>query len=247
MHIGRARQSNPVGPLNPNHQPSSAMPSLSILSFLPLAFATLLLAAPASAQLKLSGKLTGAFTNPLGPNDSMHNAADGSAAWFRSGIPYGEGSVQSAIEFSQKDFVDVEGGLVASEIFRVTNGRNLLNSTATSADFNLYITLTSPEAHAGLLTAIPFSIENTPNEGSLVDDVFNVSWSPIAPFLYAGYRVQFEFVAPETLIIAENESAEIGELYVSFTPVPEPATYAAFGASLLLGLAGLRAWRRRDG
>lgn len=200
----------------------------------------------AHAQLFLSGHLTGEFTNDLGPNDTLFNAPDGSSAWFRSGNTYGEGSVQTEIAFTQKNFTDVgSGSLVADDIFEVTNGRNLLNSTATAASFDLHITLTSPEAHSGLLTSIPFVIENTPNNGALIDDMFEISSSPIEAFDYAGYRLQFQFVAPNAFSLAENQSTNVGALYVTFTPVPEPATYAAGGAALLIGLIGYRALRRR--
>ena len=37
----------------------------------------------------------------------------------------------------------------------------------------------------------------------------------------------------------------IGTLWVNFTPVPEPSTYALTGTGLLLGAAVFRAMRRR--
>jgi len=199
----------------------------------------------ADAQLMISGKLTGEFTNAAGPNDTVTNAPDGSSASFVSGITYGEGSVPTSIEFTQKNFTDIGPGLVADDLFTITNGRNLLNSTATSAQFALSISLTSPEAHSGLLTTIPFTIDNTPNNGGLIDDAFTISAAPIAPFDYAGYRVQFTFVAPPAFQIPENQSMPAGALYVNFTPVPEPSTYALAGAALLVGLIGWRTVRQR--
>lgn len=209
-----------------------------------LALIAAFLSSAAYAQLLITGHLTGGFTNSAGPNDTIFNAPDGSSAWMRSGIPETGADLQTAIEFTQKNFVNVGGGLVADDIFTVTNGRTLLGSTATAASFDLNLTLTAPEARSGLLTSIAFTIENTPNGAGNVDDNYGLSWSSIAPFYYAGYQVQFEFVAPDSFWLEENTSGPVGQLYVSFVPVPEPSTYAAMGAALLLGVVGFRRFRR---
>lgn len=208
--------------------------------------AGLLLIPLAHAQLLLTGNITGAFTDTPGPNDTINNAPDGSAASFWSGIPEGPADLQTSIEFAQQSFTNIGPGLVASDIFNVTNGRTLLLSTATAAHFDLHLELTAPEAHNRLLTSIPFTILNTPNGPGSVDDVYWISSSPIAPFQVDDYLVQFEFVAPASFSLDENTSAPVGELWVSFTPVPEPSTYAAFGAVLLVGIIGYRSIRRRS-
>jgi hypothetical protein len=211
------------------------------------AIAAALLATAAHAQLMIDGKLTGEFTNSAGPNDEVFNAPDGSSAWFKSGIPYTDDSVPTLIEFTQKDFSGVtSGGLVADDIFQVTNGRNVGGSTASSAQFDLWITLTAPEAHTSLLSPISFQIVNTENVGGLIDDQYGISSSSIAPFVYAGHWVKFNFVAPDFFTVHENQTTSVGSLYVTFTPVPEPSTYAAFGALLAVGLIGFRAYRRRQ-
>lgn len=204
----------------------------------------------ASAQLMLSGNITGRFTGsqpgPGGPNETIVNAADGSSASFWSGIPETAGDLQTSIEFAQQDFTDIGPGLVADNIFNVTNGRTLLESTALGADFELNLALTSPEMHDIMpLTAIPFTIENTPNGEGAVDDMYSISWSAIAPFQVGNYMVQFEFMAPPMFSIEENTSLRVGQLWVNFTPVPEPSTYAAFGAALLVGVIGFRRLRQR--
>lgn len=211
-----------------------------------VALCAALFATVAQAQLMIDGKLTGNFTNALGPNDSMYNAPDGSSAWFKSGIPYTADSVPTQIAFTQKNFAGVSGGLVADEIFQITNGRNHGGSTATSAAFDLWVTLTAPEAYTSLLTPISFMIENTENVGGLINDNYTITAGPIAPFVYAGHWVKFEFVAPDWITIPENQTASAGALYVSFTPVPEPSTYAAIGAALLVGVIGYRTYRRRQ-
>lgn len=199
------------------------------------------------AQLLLSGNISGEFTDTPGPNDTIYNAPDGSSAWFRSGIPENTGDKQTSVEFAQQTFTDIGPGLVATDIFTVTNGRTLLLSTATEAHFDLHLQLTAPESHNLLLTSIPFTIVNTPNGPGSVDDVYSITSSPIAPFKVSDYLVQFEFSAPENFSIDENQSLAVGELRVSFTPVPEPSTYAAVGATFLLGIVGYRTMRRRQG
>jgi len=194
----------------------------------------------------ISGNLTGEFTDTPGTHDTIFNAADGSEAWLRSGVPETGDDLQTEIAFTQKDFANVGGGLVADNIFQVTNGRTLLGSTATAAHFDLTLNLTGPEAYSSLLTSIAFTIENTPNGDGNVDDIYGISWSAIEPFVYADHLVQFTFVAPDSFVLPENESTSIGELYVTFTPVPEPSTYAAFGAALLVGVIGYRRLRSRS-
>lgn len=210
-----------------------------------LALVAVLTGPLAHAQLLLSGNLTGEVTDTAGPNDTIYNASDGSSAWIKSGIPETSADKQTAIEFSQKNFTDIGPGLVADDIFKVTNGRTLLHSTATDAHFNLTLALTSPESHSSLLS-IPFTIENTPNGDGNVDDVYGITAGPIAPFMIDSYKVEFTFVAPDSFILPENNSTYVGKLYVNFTPVPEPSTYAAAGAAFLMGLVGFRAFRRRS-
>jgi hypothetical protein len=135
--------------------------------------------------------------------------------------------------------------LVADNIFKVTNGRNWLGTTADAAHFDLWVELTSPENHSSLLTPVSFTIKNTPNGNTNVDDGYHVSSSSIAPFKIDNTMVQFKFTAPSGFSLHENTSGLVGTLWVNFTPVPEPSTYALTGAGLLLGAAVFRAMRRR--
>lgn len=219
----------------------------STTRFAQAAALAVLLATAAHAQLLLTGRVTGSFTDTAGPNDTVYNASDGSYSYFASGIPEHSSDKQTEIQFWQKSFTDQGPGLVADNIFTVTNGRTLLHSTATAAHFSLWVDITSPESHSGQLTAIPFTIENTPNgaDPNSVNDNYTISASPISPFVIDGYRVQFTFDAPPSFTIAENSSAQVGSLSVTFTPVPEPATYGAIGAAVLLGLIGFRMINRR--
>ncbi len=224
-----------------SHMHSIFKTSLSLL-----ALGAVLLTPAAHAQLLLTGNVTGVFTDSSGGNTTVVNGPGGSFASFTSGIPEHAWESPTKIEFTQKNFVDIGPGLVATDLFKVTNGRNWLGSTADSAHFNLWLTLTAPTSHSGLLTAIPFTIENTPNGSGNVNDNYTISSSPIAPFMVDNYRVQFTFSAPANITIAEKQSAFVGDLYVNFTPVPEPSTYAAIGAALLVGMIGFRTVRRRN-
>lgn len=208
------------------------------------AIAVMLLTSAAHAQILLSGKITGMFTDSPGPNDSIFNAPDGSSAYFISGVPEHVSDSPTKIEFTQQTFTDVGPGLVATDIFKVTNGRNLLHTTASDAHFNLSLELTGPTAFSTQLTTIPFTIVNTPNGTGSVDDDFGISSSSIAPFVINNTRVQFHFSAPGGFALEENASDFVGNLSVTFTPVPEPSTYALTAAALILGAVGLRALRR---
>ena len=216
-------------------------------SLLGLALGAALLATPAHAQLSLTGNLTGKFTDVPGPNTTIVNGPGGSFASFKSGIPEHSWDLQTAVTFTQKNFVNVTGGLVADNIFTITNGRTLLHSTATAAHFDLWLNLIAPVTHSSLLTPVAFTITNTPNgpDPHSVDDSYTISASPIAPLKINNQWVQFTFSAPPSISIHEDHSATVGSLWVTFTPVPEPSTYAAMGAALLVGLVLVRRFRSR--
>lgn len=200
----------------------------------------------AHAQLMLSGNVTGMFTDASSGHTTVYNASDGSYDYFKSGVPQHSGDDPTMVEFWKQSFTDVGPGLVADDLFKITNGRNLLGTTASTAHFNLSLELTSPESSTHLL-AIPFTINNTPNEPNdqNVNDRFWISAGPIAPFVIDNTRVQFSFTAPSNFTIAEKDSMYVGSLYVHFTPVPEASTFALGGAALLLGFIGIRVLSRR--
>jgi hypothetical protein len=212
---------------------------------LPLVVATTLAGPAAHAQLLLSGNVTGMFTDSSSANTTVYNAPDNSYNSFESGIPYYGGDPATTIEFWKQSFTDIGPGLVADDLFKVTNGLNERNSTAGAAHFNLTLNLTDPEASNHLL-AIPFTITNTKDEPyAPVDDAYTLSAGSIAPFVVDGYRVQFTFNAPHSFTVSERDSAYVGSLWVTFTPVPEASTFALAGAALLAGLIVYRTISRR--
>lgn len=212
---------------------------------LPLVFATALAGPAAHGQLLLSGNVTGMFTDSSSGNTTVYNAPDGSYNSFTSGDPYYGGDPATMIEFWKQSFTDIGPGLVADDLFKVTNGLNLRGSTADAAHFQLTINITDPEASNHLL-AIPFTITNTPDlPNAPVDDTYTITAGTIAPFILDGYRVQFIFDAPDSFSVAERDSTYVGSLWVRFTPVPEASTFALAGAALMIGLIGYRTVSRR--
>ena len=80
---------------------------------------------------------------------------------------------------------------------------------------------------------------NLPNTG--IPDTFAVSFAQPAPLLIQDFLVQFHVnVDPLEFQIAENATIQKGDITVTFTPVPEPSTYAAWGVALLVGFVAFR-------
>jgi hypothetical protein len=199
----------------------------------------------APAQLLLSGHTTGSFEDLAEANTSVVNAPDGSSASFHTGVAV-SGSTQSMIEFTNVNFANVgSGDPIQIGLFKITNGMTVIGSGAPTAKFNVGVELISPEMRSLALSTITFHIDHTPNIPSAVPDVFSVSFGQPSPIVVAGTLVKFHVnVEPASFQIAENASVTKGDITVTFTPVPEPATYAAGASLLLVGLAGYRRFRR---
>lgn len=200
----------------------------------------------ASAQLQLSGRTIGSFDDLGEANTVVNNAADGSWANFTTGIA-SPGSTQSRIEFFNETFTNVGSGEpIQVGLFNITNGKTFLGSGAPIARFNLGLELTAPEGQSFALTTINFHIDHTPNGPGSVPDTFSVSFDQPEPVVIQNTLVQFHVnVDPLEFPIAEDATLQKGDITVTFTPVPEPSTYAAVGSALLLGLVGYRSYRRR--
>lgn len=202
----------------------------------------MLLSSVANAQLLLSGHTTGSFDDLSEDNTTVTNSADGTWATFATGIPT-EGSTQSTIEFQNVDFTDVGSGEpIQIGLFDITNGVTELGSGAHTARFNVGLQLTSPEEQSVAVSSILFHIDHTPNSEGAIPDTFSVSFEQPNPVKVQDTLVQFHVdVDPADFQLAENATTQKGDITVTFTPVPEPSTYALGGAALL---AGLVAWRR---
>ena len=213
-----------------------------IRSLSALAFGFALMCTVANAQLLLSGTTTGSFVDLSEANTTVANAPDGSWATFHTGIPV-SGSTQSKIEFTSAAFNNVASGEpIQVGLFNVTNGMTEIGSGAPTAQFKLGLQLTAPEWQTVALSTITFTIDHTPNgtDGS-IPDTFSLAFNQPAPVVVKNTLVQFHInVEPLGFQVAENATVQKGDITVTFTPVPEPATYAAWGAALLVGFVAYR-------
>lgn len=211
-----------------------------------------LLAPAAQAQLRLSGYTTGYFDDLSEPNTTVTNAPDHSSATFVTGIPVA-GSTQSKIAFQNATFSNIgSGDPIQTGLFTITNGMTEIGSGAPSAQFNLGLYLTSPGGGSIAINTIRFHIDHTPNLPDAIPDAFSVSFEQPEPVKIQNTLVRFHVnVTPLEFAVPEDGTVEKGDIRVSFsevfTPVPEPSTYAWWGAATLLGLVGMRQYRRRRG
>jgi hypothetical protein len=213
-----------------------------------LTLASLLTAPFAHGQLMLTGHTTGSFDDLGSPNTTVVNAADGESASFRTGIPV-SGSTQSSIAFTNVNFSNVESGEpIQVGLFNIVNGMTEIGSGQQTAVFNLGLELTGPENLSLAIGSINFHIDHTPNLPALIPDTFAVSFNQPPPVQIQDTLVQFHItVDPLEFPLAENASIRKGDITATFTPVPEPATYAVGGAVLLLSIVAYRRFRGRSG
>jgi hypothetical protein len=214
---------------------------LRIRSLFALALGLALTCSVSQAQLLLSGHTIGSFDDLAEANTTVSNAPDGSWATFHTGIPV-MGSTQSKIEFTNVTFNNVGSGEpIQVGLFNITNGMTAIGSGAPTAKFNIGLQLTSPVSEMVAISSILFHIDHTPNLPGAIPDTFSVSFSQPDPIKIQNTLVQFHInVDPLDFQVAENATVQKGDITVSFTPVPEPATYAAWGAALLVGFVALR-------
>jgi hypothetical protein len=214
---------------------------LRIRSLSALALGLALTCSVSHAQLLLSGHTIGSFDDLAEANTTVSNAPDGSWATFHTGIPV-MGSTQSKIEFTNVTFNNVGSGEpIQVGLFNITNGMTAIGSGAPTAKFNIGLKLNSPVSETVAISSILFHIDHTPNLPGAIPDTFSVSFSQPDPIKIQNTLVQFHInVDPLDFQVAENATVQKGDITVSFTPVPEPATYAAWGAALLVGFIALR-------
>ena len=196
------------------------------------------------AQLLLSGHTTGSFDDLSEANTTVANAPDGSWATFQTGVPT-SGSTQSKISFTNASFSNVGSGEpIQVGLFDITNGMTEIGSGAPIARFNIGLELTAPQAQSLAISTINFHIDHTPNLPGDIPDTFSVSFNQPAPIKIQNTLVQFHVnVDPLDFPLAEDAMVQKGDITVTFTPVPEPATYAISGSVLLVGLAAYRRFR----
>lgn len=208
----------------------------------------------ANAQLLLSGSTYGEFVDPGHAFTTVTNGATQST--FASGTPYRPfapfNDTQTSITFTGSTFNDVgNGDQLDLGAIDITNGRTLLGTTAHNAAMDLYLNLPEHGIVDFKLTTLLFTIDSTANNGSLIPDLFLLGHTGANQIKINNQLVTFDlqFTNPEFGIgdgaaIGEGTSAMNGiYAYLHFTPVPEPSTYALWGAVLLVGLIAFRRFR----
>jgi MYXO-CTERM domain-containing protein len=222
-------------------------------SCLVLAGLALALASGARAQLtSISGTVHGDF-DPLMSGDrgydytTVTNTA--TESWFNTGDP-ADGGGQTRLRLTDSTFTDVgSGGTLAEDFLWLHNGNEYLGTTADHATFDLKIDLPDLGIVDHTLTTVTVGINNTQNMGADgTPDGYFVTFAPQPASLDVdNTRLTFHLsfpgfdVDPGTAIV-EHGDGLTGLLTVTFTPIPEPATYGFFGLGVI-ALATL--WRRR--
>lgn len=219
----------------------------SFKTFLAATALGLAAALPANAQLLLSGNAYGTFADPGVANTTVTNGPVVST--FASGVAYRAVDTQTSVQFTGDTFSNAgNGDRVDLGSLVTTNGRTLLGTTAKTASMDVYLNLPENGVTAFKLTTLHFSIDSTANNGSLIPDLFFVGHGDVNSLWVGGREVTFDlhFTNPEFSTgsgasIAEGSSALDGiYAYIHFTPVPEPSTYALWGAALLVGVVAIR-------
>lgn len=223
---------------------------LSLKSLLATSVLGLAAVVPAQGQLLLSGSSHGTFVAPDHANTVVTNGSP--VSLFESGIPYRASDTQTSIRFTGESFSGVgDGDRLDLGQIDITNGMTLLGSTATSAAMDLYLNLPANGIAGFKLTTLMFAIDNTANNGTAVPDLFLIGHTGANPLWVNGRLVQFDlqltnpaFLTAPGAAIAEGSTGMEGLFaHVHFSPVPEPSTYAAWAAAVLLGLIGYRRFR----
>ncbi len=221
-----------------------------VKSFLTASALGLALALPSAQAQLFSGTTRGEFHDPNLAFTSVINSND--VSLFQSGVASKPAHTQTSLEYSSAAFGPAgDGSQIDLGSMVITNGRTLGGTTASWATMDVYLNLPEQGIVDFKLTTLTFAIDNTENNGSLVPDQFLVSIGETNTLTIDGRKVAFDvqLTTPAFAIgtgssIAESTSAEFGLFAnVHFTPVPEPSTYALFGAVLLVGVVAYRRLR----
>jgi hypothetical protein len=212
------------------------------------ALALAMLAPTVRAELILSGETTGSFEDLGQPNTTVTNDSSTDTAFWESGIPFPPTTLPTSILFQGQTFVDVVSGEpIDVGLFTIHNGIDLAGSTAPAALFDLGLSLTSPVIDAFGLTTFSFNIDNTLNDPTLLPDQYSVTFNQ-PPLMYIDNNlVRFTVVfSPPVVTVPEGGTTTRGDVFVTFTPVPEPSTYALWGVLLVAGIVAYGRFRKGD-
>ena len=190
----------------------------------------------AQAQQFLSGWTTGHFETKSRPHTTVNNGSN--SATFKTGKPFG-GSTPSKIGFTAATFNSVDSGQpIHLGLFEFTNGIIWGGTGASTVKFHLGLAITAPEMQVIEIGTITFHLDHTRNFPGDVDDGFSATFVPHAPVRIQNSLVQFSLdVTPLAFQLPENGTLFKTDITMSFAPVPEPSTYAAWIAASSLVFA----------
>ncbi len=228
-------------------------PKLSPLFFL----AAIALACPAVAlaQIDLSYSTSGMFTAPTGSNISIVNGTPVST--FATGLPMSPDG-PTTLTFTGASFTGTafNGGANTDTFLlgtaKIHNGITALHSTANFADMDLFGSVPTFGVSNFKLTTLHFDLENTPNAGGAVPDVYWIANSAPGVLKIGDTLVHFTiglsnpaFSLSPGVAIPETGTGSV-DLFTTatMTPVPEPSLYGLLAAAGLAAIVALR-WRRR--
>lgn len=208
------------------------------------------LAGTAHAELVLTGSTAGYFQGASSGSTLITNAADGQTASFRTGVPIAGQTLKSGVQFDAVDFTGIHSGdSFGLGFLTYFNGRTKIGTSSATADLDFWLNLDNPSIAPFKLTTITFGLDATANtNGSPQPDVFTATFTQPPKFKVGGQWVQFTINSlPAEWEVKESSWAKIADITVTFTPVPEPATYGLMASAGLLGFASYRRFRGRKG
>jgi len=203
------------------------------------------LAISAQAELVLSGTTAGYFQGTTS-GDTVITNTDGSYASFRTGVPVAGTVGKSGVEFNAASFSNIHSGdTFGFGLITYFNGRTQIGTSQDTAMLDFWLDLSDPNYAPFKLTTITFGIDPTVNDGSLVPDGFTASFTQPSVQHIGDRMVTFTIGNLDAWTeVAEDTWLRLADITVTFSPVPEPATY---GLMASLGLMGVAAYRRFRG
>lgn len=196
------------------------------------------------AGFLLSGDTAGFFQPVASPNATIANAADGSHASFRTGVPVGN-SFKSGVKFNTHEFENIGNGDTFSfGLLTYYNGISRLGTSSGTSRFNLYLNFDDPALGKVHLTTITFGINATVNSSAQASpDAFTASFLQPSPLWLGDEWVKFTINGlSKSTLVAENTCADLASITVTVL-IPETSTYAAILGVAIMGFTAV--YRRR--
>lgn len=222
-----------------------------------LACAALVTFAAQAAPLKVTGSASATFNNPT-PGSTYSGAGTNKFTW---GNPSNFGVGANKLTFKGASFSSVLNTPFKIGSLSYFNGTTAAGSNATSVDLSSVFKFKLPDA-ANVSANFTFALNSTPNTGNFNANADFITLSnTLLPTLFAingtNYKLTFtgfQNIKGDGSLQSNGQQFHVGEgksasadLFASIeavSAVPEPETYAMFGAGL--ALLGLFARRRKN-